>query len=1787
MIPKGDRNDIETEVKLFDEDETNFNELLAEIAGAKFFLWLKELLISNKYHLGSVFSLVPNFEKCKKEHDYYEHFITRFEEGFDFCVENNEIVPIHDNSQVNIKSVIFDTTGLSTSGIMTDDEFRKFTEMEDYYLPLAILRKDKNFNSFLKHYAEEDQKIELDNLKDLIVKEDFQGWLKVQENNNKFLEFLLSKGYLKDFIDEEILLENDGELYKAEDLYYDIDKYLIDIKAFTDNICYLSKETREYFKNNKEWNEIIADEFDEFDCDEFVDDVLLSQSNEQETSNKLKDINTSIHFYKFLAENVGYSEKYLMLPFFNDQDELVDDFEDKFVFFSSVNEHSVCDSEWMSSIDIEIISQKYISSTNSYFKNHFGVQDFSNEFVIKNIISSDDYHDSIADAIAEDFDISNDFITYCYSNKNLFKYGDLRNYSLHVYDGDGDEQWCLTEDNIFFPSDLYDELSSKEWIDSDWMYVLNENYIKDQKDHDDFKIFLSQKVCIEDISEKNFYENVVKENLKDIIVNTSGSNDADGHKNIDFVKYLDNNYHLIFKEKKDNDNFGNLILLSSEFSDIDIDVDFNNRYIFDDELKSIIENCWFPKDLVYMCNQQYGKSEALLAIGVKEYKFTEFYIDVIVAELDSINANFDEKEDNIAFHNFIIDHLGSLASDQQSKMMKANVFLYGNNNVASSAGGHKILSANAKELFAKGLVEFSDLDIIDPDYKTENSVEYWETRLENTKFTVNHFFVWMKENIDTFKETLQDETLNIEFWRWLKSNVADKLVKDASCLPVLLKDETIGNSSDTVYFSDEYMNDAGIEYTVKIFDENASFISPKYINDGDDVEEWKIFWAKIGVKFEIVDILVETVIPSLSSIDDENLPKLIAENRDVLEKSYEDGLISQLTNLRIKAHDGSFYSLKDTIYIDCEKEEPFLYIKFPNQITFKTADERRLIKNILDEIDGDCIGTLSKWMQRKLDCYLNMQKNDKKSLIVIHDQFIDDLSLIRNNKQESLKDIEHLEDIQLLNKNNDFCDAETLTMGSIYKPFFDFEACGVESLDYVSDTYNTNCTQYTGKLFRELHMHCDFQERDIRLLTDRICSVYFWSNYLTKKNQSTSQIKTLISDKLFDNLACIPTKDYMKTPKDLYNGLNVSKYIKRIEGWENKIPLKNLPEIKNSDNTTLFGVLPFKNSLDFLDALYALVTISGQEKRTQLLEWMIGSYDESYNSKILEYRDDEHALWCNNSNEKVHIKDLYALDYCNKSLDQYFGANPHIINKSYFPTGELFNKACDILGIKIITSEDLKMEPIGEVLYTARDKDLKIFALIIAGITDNENWLSRYNSYCEKLSRLTLHRCKSIMITYKDDEAINQSLRKFYHKEGSNDFYFVESLDGKRVYTLFVKEYIKFLEIAVDDIAEDLVEDIMDNRDNAIEIVKEQNTLMLDAGFKDELGKLIPSIKRDLSGNVAEEDDAEDINFRPAFTISSENEYAESEYSGSENQNDNSGIDSDHHQLSSTSSIGSLNENLDNNTDNTIKSGSTKVRSDKGQTHNYPNEQNRCEKTSRTNLNTKNNENKCHEYSDMDDNRGGAYKAPKPFSLEDVQNFRSHGITRTLETLESTISEVDEINRILGENLSSEQVADQNYLAQLRLYNNLKNKGMIPNESKDDFVRNKHMKNEHLMRGGKYIHKCSAAGGIMYLSPSIWNKVIDDKCVVCVYLGAKANEFMYFNSSEDILKWIGEDDIVIKLTGDEKANVVEELYSGLLDGVKGTAYTLIRINSNEKYNSVFAPISNNVIDDNKENEDEY
>lgn len=1814
MIPNGARDDVEVDFS----NSINVNKTIANIAGSKLFEWILKLTKSGEYELDSIYNLIPSFASLKSGRSKYEDLINSFEKGFVDRVETDDFVPTPDG-YVCLLNVIVDKTGLTSSGIMSDANFLKFSDKEEKILPILELRNSDSFESFAEVYIRkfdvEENIFDTECLREMIGNDDFKEWLKEQNNNNKFLNFLLENDYLKDYFDEAIFIEEEsGMLFSASDLYYNIDEELKDLSAFSSHLCYLSFRTREFFKDNEKWNEIIEDHFAEYDSESFINETLLSD-NWDETVHALKEWNTSFHFYSYLAKNNIVPDNLCSLPFFNDEVEpvIVDDFNDNFVFFSSSEGKKTCSESWLSSVTFSFVSPNYDKATLDYFKEHAGVRDYSDDIIVNDIILSEDYHDGINESQQENKETSVAFLKFCYEHGALFSSGSLRDYALNAYDCDGGETFVLYEDHIYFPSECFDECSQKDWLDNDWMYSLDSDYLNVENDEDKVKDFLKEAFYVEELDADKFYKDIVRSNISTIVSNTSGNNDGDGAKNLDFVSYLDANYKLVFEIEKDADKFESFVLVGDSDDDGGYDIDANAAYVYayDIELKEILDSEWFPTDTVNMCTSKYGESKSILAIKAKKYDFANFFNDVITEELDNINNTISSKDASIAFHAFVIDRLADLTDKQKEVMKGVKVYIYGNEDAIDSSEGHHILSKSARELASMGLVEFSDLDIIDPDYHIEENEEYWKSRLGNEPFTVTDFITWLTDNTDTFYSTIEDKDSNIKFWRWVKGcRLADQTLASLPVLPIYLKTDEYVDSNNIIYLSDEYIEEGGLETIVTSYHPDALFISSAYIEEDDNVEAWKDFWVKMGVRFEMVDILIDTIDNRLSETDDAKLPATIAKYRSKLEDHYEGegGLISNLQDLRVKAYDGEFYRLSKVIYIDNEKDEPFKYIDIPTQVSFTTADERRLIVDILDEIDGNKITKLTEWQEIKIDRYLEIQDDEDSEDLLrsIHFRFVDELAAMYIADKDSLKEFDQISKVLFLDSDDEFTDVSKMTEGSLYEPFCDFEKYGLD-YDYISNSYLQECKNDIRKMLnRVFKIHCNFEEDDIVNLSNRDFSIYFWSQYLTKRDADIRGVKKMIDDKKFDSVACIPTKDYMKKPGEIYS-LTISSYVnKHVVDWENKLPLADLPNIEydKEEKRTLFGLLfnkPSNLHLSFCDSLYALFSITGQDRRAQLLQWMIETYDQKYDVNVAEYRADESAKWKNTKNDDKPIAELYALSYNEKKLEQYFGNLPKIINKEYLPAGPIsFKNACDILQITTIEPEDLIVDRIGQVSKNEVYKNtLRVYALVLAGYEDAENWSSRYQKYNELIDALELWCCTAISIRYEKDENICQNLKKFYREKGSADFYFVKSLDEKRVFKPFVENFIEYLGIEAD---KDFVETVMDSREAAIEIVQENNPLMLDDAFKEELDLLIPGIKRELNGNEADDTDFVDEDKRHIFTghtVESKDETSQddniednestdnndSEDSELEEEIQENGIESQHKE---TFDDDDEIEAFEKSDDNEPK----KTRSDNGSTHYYPTNREPRERKSSRNVTPTMASEGTSTYSDMNGWEGSKSnytpQAPKPFSPEDVRNFGSHGVTRTLEVLEPTTSEVTEINRILGEDLSPEQVADQNYLAQLRLYNNLVKRGMTPNESKDDFVRNAHMKNEHTITGGKYIHKCSAAGGIMYLSPSIWNKISDDRCVVCVYLGAKANEFMYFNSIDDILKWIGEDDIVIKLTGEEKADVVEELYSGVLYGVKGTAYTLIRINSSEKYNSLFAKLpTNNDINETEENEDEY
>ncbi len=1697
MIPKGDRNDIETEVNL--DENTNFNGELAAIAGAKLFSWIYDLLTSKEYDLGSVFALVPDFKKCIAEHSQYRDYLSRFYVAFAVRVKTEPIIPVA-KGIAPIHSVIYDATGLSATQMMSDEEWLAFIGKEGYYLPLLCIRNDKRFNVFLHRYIPKRLIFDRDGLSTLISTPAFQEWLAIQDNNNRFLQFLLEKGYLSDRLYEKVFLAADGKLYSASDLFCDVDAYVLDLQAFTQYMPYLSPTTRQFFADNSLWEENVRGRFKTFDCDNFVNHTLLSWQNSDSVNEILHDKDASIHFYKFLSENVSFRSNYLSLPFISDGDEVISSFRDKFLFLSSDHGHEVCGKPWLQTIPIAFVSQDYDTKTIEYFTEHFSVQEYDDQVIVEKVILSMTYHDRIVENIKSDPCNSIDFVAYCYDNKELFAKEQLNDYPLLGYDRTEKRWWC-PKNFIFFPSEMYDAFSATTWLNDDWMFVLDKDYYAGIADSAAFEAFLASVFGVRELTDENFYTLVVRPHLKDIFTNTSGNNDPQAEKNIAFVAYLDRHYDLIFERHKDYDRFNNFLVLSSDKRDISIQ---DTVYLYCEALVQIMHYEWFPANVISLCHKDYGASPALARIGCKEYHFPTFFDEVIVKNIYKINGHIDAIEKSISFHNLILSHYCQLSQYQLEKMSATKVFLYGSDSPVSSAQGHKLLSAEAEELVALGVADYAALNILDPRYLPESNKPYWEGILRNTVFTTTDFLRWVRDHTSTLCRTLADKTINIAFYRWVKSNMSEADITAMPSLPVILTTGTMVQNDTTIYFSDGYLSGAGIESLVTRYDATARFLSGDYLADDDDIASWKTFWTRRNIRWDIVDILHQSVIPHLADINDDHLVALLADNRKELAEHYPTGLIPRLSSLRVRAHDGNFYNIAHTIFVDCTDTEPFDYISLPNQISVATEEQRQLIRDVMASVGGIYINSLSAWRGKKIEQYRALQAShaiDKAT----HFRFINELAgILRSDSPE-----DWTKDLLLLNRDDKFCQPHTLTLGTSYAPLFDFECCGADC-DFLSKEYLSFCPEASTKLFITLGVHCDFTRDDIPHLRHPQCATYLWTEYVTMSSHNRDTVRQLIESHALDNVPCIPTMGSVKAPTELYYGSEVERFLTEIEDYETKTPLAEVVASLSNDKA-LFDALPFKHTLDFLDALYALINVTKRADRQQLLQWMVNTYNSSYDTKIDAYRSDKNATWKNGQRNAVHISKLYALDPKDKSL-HIFNDHENIIANSYLPEGDDFYKICRILKITIIHQNDhqndITTQPQNDTIYSDRDKDLRLFALVIAGKKDEKKWEAAYSSYKRELDRLTLHRCSSIKIAYKKDSRVSITLGNFY----SNDhhFYFVRDLDDKKVFQSFVEAFASLLQVSTTEVPLSQLMEIMDSKNSALEIVNNSPTLRHDRDFVRAIRQLVPSFPPQ-GRNTGDDDEGEGTRHTPTFDTTTPEQTTNIEAGGS----------------------------------------------------NEPDIQETY----------------------LPESHPSTPPQPTGLTPQDPANaldrLRSKGTPLELTPLPHVDNEKDILTQY---GLSAEAIADSNHLAMLRLHRFLIENGYQPVETEEEFARNATGVSTHYLKDDTYIHACSAAAGVMYISPSVWNNVMEGRCHICVFLNGQATGFHLINNKEELLELVKKDDVVLKLTGKEKVDAVMKLYSSVLSP-QGTAYTLIRVAPHTDIDPIFAQYTGAMAEPNDDEDD--
>ena len=1099
---------------------------------------------------------------------------------------------------------------------------------------------------------------------------------------------------------------------------------------------------------------------------------------------------------------------------------------------------------------------------------------------------------------------------------------------------------------------------------------------------------------------------------------------------------------------------------------------------------------------------------------------------------------------------------------------------------------------------------------------------------------------------DGISESIQDVDQNVLFWRWVKM-----FAKEVATIPAFLQFPLLVKTLDDdkydcasvkdcgIYLSNEYQPSSSIESIVKKYAPEAQFVASDYLENkaSGTVTSWVEFFKNLGVKTTIVDLVFGQIIPNIGEIEEDGLPDLLGDYyQDIQDR--RDEVKDQLKSIKVKTRDGYFTEIHKCILVDVGREkEPFKDIQFDKEVSLeaiKSRNGRKLLLDIAEEAGSTIINDISSWQERKFNEYVG--REDCYSFDV-HLRIMKEISEI---DVETIKKFGNLGHLRLLDRDDKYREPKILTLGTKYNPSCHFERNGVrDGILFVSDIYVSinDEDKFSSFLKTVLRCHHRFEEKDLIYLKNYRFCVYFWAEYVPKH---VDFVEGLIEENKFDDIECVPTlARNVYVPADVYSRGIKEYVVNKIPDWEDKLPTSDIPENEDKEKD-LFSKLEFSEQLSFRDGLSALQTIKSKEKRERILRWMEEDYDSSCASEVMKYRAKEDAIWKNGKGEDKHITELYGLAPESKTLRDFFRDNEHVINSEYISSWSRsdYRSICNMMQIPIIEEKDMSFDPDGKPVSNLT-RYFEERMLVVAAIKDPEGWQKSFEKYKEKIGGYEFWCCSAISWKYSKNEDICQNNKKFFSKDGK--YYFVKDWGSRQVFADFIRTLYEDLGC---DLNQDQFLTIMDPEVSVDESLEPYFSLRTDE-FITELAKYDSDYAEYTGPKVTEEEEEDDDTmaaYAPTRTYKSvEQEYGtqklhegHAEYGKLDDETEEITEDEEIHDIEDEEEpvVDDPNEQNEEEPNKPVGECQTEpaTQERKPAQANMPHEKSSAPATASKpkaaaepaaesaddyedsepeNIDVVDDPEEEYEYSfdpDEGETMGSVEKdrsyqplgekprkpqkvrrSAKPFTKEEVNRLRSNGTPLELESLPATKEELDVLAQC---GISPEQIADTNYLAQLRLYRNLqKELNEEPEESLADFVRNADDVSEHKMKSGKFVHACSAARGVMYVSPSVWNKMLDDKWVICVYLDGKGKNFHYINTADEFLKLVQKDDVVIKITGNEKVNVVNDLYSGLLKDVKGTAYTLVRVAARTNMDAVFAHYVGAMAEtnDGNENPDEY
>lgn len=1384
FVPNGSRSGLH---------DVNWNDRIMEQCGCKFADWWTSFLTNEgENDIESVFSILPEFSSKDK---YAQLFI----KGFNKRIQEIPCIPTLKDGKyqlAKLKDIVWDKIGFvcCDNPTLSDEDFYEFTDTTGI-LPHPDIRCNENLARLLNYFN--CSLIFGDSeLLQLCLETDFIEWLRQGHNDQEFIGFLLRTGYIQNCWNYKIFLTEDGDIDKAERLYYDIDAYIDDIAFLAAEMPRLNVSLRDYLSHNYDNWDSNKNRFSKFQDFQFVNHIF---SHFDRYVDLLSVKENNVHFVHFLAV-VGVALPVpSKFPFFKENGSCME--HDQTIYLKNETGTALKEHNWIKKEWINFIHEDYFKNDKEkvieYFNTRCNIHGITARECYTKIIANENCIPTIAEAI-KNIENNIDFYRYLATIQDEFvKLSESMRNKFVVYVTDGKTTTdVLVRQTIFKKDSDWEEMANACWMPEKCCLAISDTYFESLSTEEAAKLesLFSGKQIVQKFSIAGFCT-PLRMQLSEVISELTTKELCK-----EFLNFLFLNHTQILKSGIKEEQLRAIPILRKDTETLTpLDQLKGNVYIPTKDALELYNMPWMNLDYLALCDDYYTdlfdgteRCDFFNSIGIKTFKKLHYLRAHLLNKLDRVKAQLIERENNISFHHYLAEVHGDLSDKDLASVKDMPIYLSSpteeEGELCDSSTNHYLPSSMITEIISKDLVPVSIMDSIHPDYfQTENDKEYFEKKLGNVEFDEEDFYGYIAGKTDVISY-LSDQERNIRFWRWVADSRAKKEQKaKLSSLPMLGRErddeqDSIVADPSFLYISSLYLGVNDFESFINDYVSHPKFISPNYFEEGVD-RDWLSLFKAVKVTVDYKDIIFKHILPHLDRYKNTDIISILAKYREsIVEKLNDEDktICGYLNNLYLKCKDGSFRTPKDVLvserYFDIDID-PFKDVAISNLVSEVYIDNcvndndlrRNVVKLITAIADHYKVGleNLTQLRNAKLRYFAKHQSDFYQT--EAHYNIIGEFANAFERDAEGIEQLRsELGAIKLYTTDGKIANSNTLYLSTVYNPDCQFMANGIIELPFVSEEYAKHGDYNVRKLFTNLLWVKHYFSSDcVHLLKNEKFAIYFWTDYAPRKQY---ELQRILTDEYLKSIPCIPTAHGVKKPMELYDYRNpqLQKIVLRLADGLSKLPSVELPK--------WIDRIGLRSRLYLLDCLEYL-RLDIHDFRRDILKWIVDTPTETLErnqASIKEYTKTAH--WFSGDKEWRALSSLVALEWGNNTLKGNFSGNAHVCHPSYMPESQTdYNRLCEILGIKILTNNDFAKRKVGackrddEAIHEINNR-----LLYLAYKSQKEDWKTLYDEYKQKLHHADVSLCEQIVYSYNE----NISTDLMIYAEDAHALWYTESWRG-------------------------------------------------------------------------------------------------------------------------------------------------------------------------------------------------------------------------------------------------------------------------------------------------------------------------------------------------------------------------------------------------------------------------